>query len=532
MNLFPRIPPLSTAGFLIAVGFCTTLAGQIPSVSLPGDTDRAILSGTTLDREGKPVADVEVGDAEGRLPRVHSDARGRFSLPLGGASFRYAHVMARTAGDALMGVWGCDDSEQRTVRLHEDIQVIMKPSLTVKVQVVDATDKAVSKARVVAMEANDLVMAGETDAMGQGLLRIPQDSRVSYFVAVKAGVGLDYFENAASRKWRDVKPLPAEVTLKLDGVATLKVNAVDSGGKGVAGVEFFPWYLKKPGRLTAVNVSSLSRPLQTGRVTDANGVATFDCLPGKLNEPVPLLCTDKAWYQPTDAVWSPQEASNEKSEPESLTTKLLRCAVARGVVLHGDGQPAAGILLQAEGRGNTSNYCRVTARTHQDGSFEFQLYPEQSYLIAVTDEGWAAPSISGLIMHEGTQRTDLFVPLGKGTLVSGTVFHKGTGKPLAKTTVTLIEHGAKIDKKALAGNRALSNGSEALVRWTSTDKDGRYTIRVGRGYYDCKCSSLPGRRAAADRHGRGTNRQGLPRGTARMRSQSASGLVARILSCG
>ncbi len=456
---------------------------------LTGGTDNAVLRGETVDAGGRPVADVQVGSINAPDAAVHTDGRGRFSLPLNSATFRYTTLLATTKDHALMGVWHIGDDEQRTVRQHEEVRIVMKPGHEVKVRVVDGDGKPVTGAKVVAMESYDLVVSGETDGQGSVVLNIPEDSRVSYFAAVKDGAGLDYFENAASRKWRDVKPLPKEVKLTLDGVARLKVKAVDSAGRPVVGARFHPWFVKKLGRQWNINVDGVVKALSLVRITNAEGEAVFDCLPAEFEGQVPVLCFDPEWSMPARLEWKPPSKKDQAKGGPVLRAVLHRKAFARGVVLQGDGQPAAGILLQAEGHGGSDLYCRETARTRGDGSFEFHLDPGQSYLVAVTDEHWSAPSLKGMVMREGMQRNDLLFTLGKGTLIEGTVYHKATGKPLAKTTVTFVEMGADIDGKDLTGDPLSVSGTETLVRWVSTDDEGRYTIRVGKGRYSVSSAS-------------------------------------------
>lgn len=167
-----------------------------------------------------------------------------------------------------------------------------------------------------------------------------------------------------------------------------------------------------------------------------------------------------------------------------METVLLRTVKASGIVLRDDGQPAANVLLQAEGRGNTNEYCRELTRTAADGTFEFILYPEQSYIIATLEKDYVAPSTKGFVVHEGEERSDLFFTLGKGTLVHGTVSHRETGAPLKGITVTVIEHGENIDLKALMGRPLGNEPQERLVRWVETDSEGHYSIRLGAGIYE------------------------------------------------
>src|SRR5262249_18152257 len=137
------------------------------------------------------------------------------------------------------------------------------------------------------------------------------------------------------------------------------------------------------------------------------------------------------------------------------------------------------ILLQVEGRGNTNHYCRNVVRTKADGSYRLLVYPNQSYLIAVTDDQWAAPSLRGRVVREDEPRKDLNFRLSKGTLIQGKVTVGRDKKPAAGQTITLIEQGAAIARD-VGGNWAQR---EELVRWAVTEKDGRYAIRAGPGDY-------------------------------------------------
>jgi hypothetical protein len=316
---------------------------------------------------------------------------------------------------------------------------------------------------------------------GNAMLRVPEDAKITAITALKGGAGFDYFENKASSKWLDVKALPEEVSLELNGASRFQVRAVDSAGKPIAGVAFLPWTLQKPGKNDDINLSGAPASFPVSRITDAEGVATFDYMPVHLKGAVSMLCRGESWHQQKDPVWPPKNAVDAGTPV--LETTLLRCGTASGMVLHADGTPAPGILIQAEGRGNTNHYCRRVTRTKKDGTFQFTLYPEQSYLVAITDKDWASSSTSGFIMREGEERNDLLFTLGKGTLLSGKVKHLRTGEPLSEKTVTVIERGAQIDQTLLAGDRRWGERQESLVRWTQTDAKGHYAIRFGPGRY-------------------------------------------------
>ena len=59
------------------------------------------------------------------------------------------------------------------------------------------------------------------------------------------------------------------------------------------------------------------------------------------------------------------------------------------------------------------------ARTAADGTYAMDLPPEQSYLIAVVDDEWAAPSLGGVVVREGVPRTGLDLTLSNAAAWSG-----------------------------------------------------------------------------------------------------------------
>jgi hypothetical protein len=467
---------------LLPVALLLALAcGRVASADEDaGVSDKASITGIVVDANGKPTAGVEVRNAKGSTT-TRTGEDGRFAVSLNSSNVRYAVLIASDDHDASMALWEANDSDPRFLEATAEVRLVLKPSCVVKARVVDSAGAPVIGAKIAAQHAYDFVAYAESDTDGWGILRMPEDAKVTNIVAVKAGVGFDYFENKASEKWLDVKPLPSEVTLTLDGVSRFQVHAVDSKGHPIKGVEFCPWTLHRHDRSYDLNVSGAPKSLSLGRITNAEGLATFEFFPVQLKGRTPLLCQGDDWHQQEDPMWSGDVAG--MSEKPVLETTLLRNGKASGLILREDGTPAAGILLQAEGRGNTNHYCRRLTRTRGDGTFQFTLSPEQSYIIAICDKDWTAPSMNGFIMREGEERTDLLFTLGKGTRVHGTVTHLKTGEPLAKKTITVIEQGAKIDPSAFSGGRRWRNKEESLVRWTETDAEGRYSIRLGAGRF-------------------------------------------------
>jgi hypothetical protein len=157
-----------------------------------------------------------------------------------------------------------------------------------------------------------------------------------------------------------------------------------------------------------------------------------------------------------------------------------------------NGKPAADIPLQIEGRGAVFLYERKEVRTQADGSYSLLVSPNLSYIIAVTDEKWAAPSKIGIAVKEGEPRTGLDFRLGKGTILRGKVTTGPHDHAAAKKRIEVVEEGVELPAD-LGGD---GTKHEELDRWTETDAEGRYSIRVGPGrYLLANNEALPHRKA-------------------------------------
>ena len=75
---------------------------------------------------------------------------------------------------------------------------------------------------------------------GVATLRTAADAKVQWVIGLKPRVGFDYFENYHTKPATHYPPLPAEITLTLDGVQSIRVKAIDSKSQPVPGVVFAP----------------------------------------------------------------------------------------------------------------------------------------------------------------------------------------------------------------------------------------------------------------------------------------------------
>ncbi len=364
-------------------------------------------------------------------------------------------------------------------------RLVLKPSHAVNVAAVDSAARPVAGATVVALDWNTQLAQGETDAQGKLRLEIPADARNVCVLAYKSRVGLDYSEEdgdptANLEDPRDAPPSAAR--LVLDGAAAMEVRTVDSAGKPLANVNVALSDLWKPGkkRLLAWCAKLTAK-------SDSEGRAAFDCLPAKL-ERIHFNVLDDGYVSPKMIEYRLIEGGN----PRVVTVRLARAATLSGRVVHPGGKPAAGVLLQAEGRPADqpqTNYFRGYARTRDDGTYRIAVTPDQSYIVAVCDDRWAAKSHLGLIVKEGEERDHVNFHLERGTLIRGTVtvgpdHRPGNGDVLSRTNVTLVQLGPAFPDTGRRQDSTKRENRDGLPRWCDLNERGHYEFRVAAGEYE------------------------------------------------
>jgi RNA polymerase sigma factor (sigma-70 family) len=437
----------------------TVAAQKAPTEAKIPNPALARVAGQVVDEKGLAVADAIISTLElgvtMKRPTTKSAADGSFLLQLDQPAARYVTLLATADRGAQQGLFELADSGT-PLGNSAQARIVMKPSRTIRVRVTDGQGKGVESAAVEVSNTYIPLAGAVTDADGRAALRVPADAHVYWVVGLKPGAGFDYFENYRSWGGYISEPPPTDVSLVLEGARTVRIQATDSKNKPVPGVGFVPWLLAKNGKLADVNLSGYG-PLTTFTAkTDRQGIATFDWIPKNLKGGIHFNCASKSYFLTQFVLFDPLHAQGV------LPASLLKAGPIRGKVRFPNGKPAAGILLQAEG-----SRSRLLARSGADGSYAFETNPQSPYIIAVTDDNWAAPSHHGFPMEEGKTLENLDFRLERGTLIQGKVTVGRDGKPAPDQTVTLTD-----------------NTSSLLVRWANTDKKGHYQFRVGPGYYE------------------------------------------------
>jgi hypothetical protein len=419
------------------------------------------LRGIVSDEQGKPIvgATLEAIRSNGAvLSQTKSIEGGAFILRLPIDSYQGTSILIQDESKTLASL--ISGSSYNIADSKNVIRAVLKPLRETEVAVSDHEGKPLADASVRLYAEYRKIRESQTDVMGQVRFKFPADAKVDWMIAYKAGHGFDYYENYDLFPTQIRLGVPNELKLKLDGFTSVKVKVVDTKNQPVAGVFVTPWSIEKIGKLTRVNLSG-----DRFEQTDANGVATFDWIPHDLKGSVTFLLRDDRFHCPSTPVYVNGASSAD------LETTVWRLCTVRGQVADDDGTPAAGIRLQGEGRGATAHYYRGYTSTKSDGTFEMKIYPDQETIIAITDENFAAKSAEDIKLKEGAVLENVNFKLSRGCVVSGRLTQGKKKSPALKKKATLIQQGP--------------NGGE-LVRWSESDKNGKYRFRVGPGDYQLR----------------------------------------------
>ncbi len=437
-----------------------------PEAASSQDVGSWTITGFVVDEQGVLRDDVLLTTPESYRERfdttlpVRTGRKGVFTVSVA-PSLKYSPMLIATTADGTR--MGHVDSFLRSQ--SRPLRIVVAPVRESRVRIVGPDGDPLTGVEVEAtlgtLSSMDPVL---TDDAGVATLRLPPDAGVGFVYSVVPGVGFGYFENFDAWPLPDLGPLPGEVDVEVAPAEPVEIKFVDSDGQAVAGIETGPWTIQLPGKLTYVNGFLRHRVS-----TDDDGIARFDWIPKRLQRGVTFL-TDRDDHHV-------RENPRVTSDVRSAQATAYRNGWIRGRVTHADGAPAAGVMLQGEGKGQTNMYYRRNTTTDERGRYELRPYPEQTLTIAVIDESWAARSHSGLKLNEGEVREDIDFELIRGTLVTGTVTVGPDKKPLLNDNATLIQ----------------DPDGGGLVRWAYTNEAGRYRFRVGPGNFDLMLPADAGR---------------------------------------
>ncbi|MHB1558603.1 MAG: hypothetical protein ACYC61_14190 [Isosphaeraceae bacterium] len=481
----PRRPDI-----LLGLVVATLMVSLVPAVAgtgvrrepPPSDATQAAnwsIPGLVVDAAGKPVAgaSVRVIGRSGEPAEVVSGPDGKFVVRVSGSMEDRARLVATADDGRLQGLGTFVESKDSAVP-SAPARITLAPGRSVEVTVKDGKANPVPDARVEVLSNGQPLASSPTDATGRAVVHYPADSRVNAVLAFRPSTGLDDFENDRSNPpIGDPPPLPGSISLTLDGARTVRVRAVDAGGRPVAGVVLHPQWVKRPSKLGSVRLKS-SR--WTGARTDRDGIATFDWLPVDLEGGCPIVADGGAYSIPSFYNTPSRDASAVK------TIRLIRNVPLRGRVIHADGRPAAGILIRASGT-TLADSDRVVgagglARTAADGAYAILVPARHTFIVGVDDRNVAARSLTGIEVGDNGPSGVPDLTLIRGTVIRGRFRLGPEGKPVPGHPILLDELGPVL----FQGEDGPRGIQMILARHVSTDSEGRFAFRVGPGEYRVK----------------------------------------------
>jgi beta-lactamase regulating signal transducer with metallopeptidase domain len=431
------------------------------------------IPGVVVDEQDRPVAGAVVRvpalASETDLVRATSAADGTFTLRLDQHHLGVLGLVAEVDDGARAGLARFEPGEVGwKYPLKSPVKIVVKPARLVTVHVKDGAGNPISGVAVTAVELRGYQTASNSGPDGTARLRVAADAQIQWVMAQKSGAGFDYFENYRSRPVTSFPPLPAELSLTLDGAKTFRIKAVDSKGRPLPRIRFAPFMLGKEGKVDSARTALIAGSWAT---SDEQGIAVLDWLPNE-DRLFELEVRSSEHYSPSNRL------RHDPGGRSELTAALLRGTRLSGTVRLPDGQPARGVLVWAAGSGQGTNPGSGRTLTGADGRYTLHVPPEMAYVVDVHDDDWATPARMGVVVHEDQPQDGLDFALSRGSLIHGQVREGPADAPVSRARVSLTQQGPARPKEY----RRFEVHYESR-HGTIADTQGKYHFRVMPGRY-------------------------------------------------
>ena len=356
------------------------------------------------------------------------------------------------------------------------------PARDVAVNVVDGEGKPVEGATAA---LGHRMGEAKTDANGAAILRVPAHAHVEYVYAYMEGVGLDYF---AVRQAEEVRNDPyhleedfaGPMKFVLNGAKTIRVHVADSEGKGLTGVQVYPWYFEKPRKGGMFNLSFCP---EFFRKTDAGGDVGFGMIPADAT-------TEKV------GVWAKLEGYTslqrwywEAAKPaEVVGVTLEKLIPVAGRVVDADGKSVEGatVMVGGAGRAFGTEFRTKEAKTDKEGRFGLNVDPNEIYVF-VAKKGQEVSRQVGRVVLKEALTGPLELKLEEGIRVFGraTAGEKGEAVKDMEVSLELRAKPELGDTEEMLPNPENSRQGLMLFisQWMRTDREGRFEFWTCPGDY-------------------------------------------------
>jgi hypothetical protein len=447
------------------------------------------IAGQVLSSTGQPEAGASIQVINRFLDmdlstKTGQDGRFMIEFPYKETDIGRLRIIATSADFSELSFLGFT---QRTTKRSdlETLKIELKTARSAQVKVVDQQGNPVPAANVALQLSYPNTIHALANTDGLATFQLPHSEEIASVVAWKDHAGLDYKiyslppgqENDQLAEKPDFPSEIAEV-LTLEGAAPLTVTLADAEGLPLPGTRTYVWALQKRQDGQSLNLSLYYEYL--AETSESSGKVAFNWFP--------------AWQEKNLTLWATADGFvrtripyNPAADAGNAAAQLERLVPIRGTVTFRNGEPAAGIKVQAVGAGYGVDHFHGDAITDDSGRYEILAAPNQIYLLYVADQKWAASSQSGFALLPGKVVEDRNFVLKPTTKVFGRVLNKATGEPVGGKVVALYERGVALH---LMGKDILPNPSNRRT-WVcpsrtiaiNSDAEGRYEIFLGEGRY-------------------------------------------------
>ena len=443
----------------------------------------APIRGIVVDESGKPVKNIRVHyQTWNKETASVSDADGKFSFAVEPNLDRQTTLIAvNEAGDAQAYYYDAD-----LAAVPEQIELVLRPAKTFRVEVRDQQGGAVSGATVcVQAISNKGLGKFVTGDQGSAVIALPRDAKLLSVYALKTDVGLDYFpfERPDSRLGDSpnsafVDPEPNEpIRFVLNCFRQIKVRVQNEKGEPFPNVQVSPWIYNLPNKGEYLNLGGLDDFQQK---TDENGMAELRTIPADNVGQITISVEHRGYVAPERYHFNPGAGQEE------IVAVLLPLIPVHGKVLLPNGNGAPFSQVDVTGAGLQFEHFSTRIKTDQNGDFEVRVNPNQYYMFASRLERQVSNS-ECRVVRPGRPIEPIELKLQAGTRIFGRVTLGPDQKPVGKQFIQLHREPA-VNYQTISKEEQLPNPKNdrsaihpRITDTVQTDLQGRFEFWTGSG---------------------------------------------------
>jgi hypothetical protein len=427
----------------------------------------------------------------------HSDALGRFSVPMSASDRMSLSMIVRSADGSQMAVqefpwlnWLRQEAAA--------IEVTLDRVKTISVLVSDSSGAPVPHAHAAIAEIQNgysrldrMALSGYTDDSGKFTVRLPEKFQIGFVYAFKSGAGLDYRSYVAPRDNGDLHaktpPQPEGlVRLALAGSLRVTIKCIDESGKPVAGLLVAPTCFN----FTKQGETSVLGPNPWYVVTNDRGEAIFDW--------IPTWQQDVVRFEASPRAGRPDEIERVKFDPKKPTDQfavtIFRKVGLSGMVRDAAGKPVAGAEIDLSGRGYGQRRFQGRTKSDDRGQYQFEVRPLEVYMLAASmdDRHQASAVRDGIAVYPQKPLAGIDLTLVPTTRVFGKVAVGPDNKPGGhfRVSISSSERGSRVQDFNFPHDHGEYLGWAAVTQFDQTDDRGRFEFRLAPGQYELSAGQI------------------------------------------